>query len=395
LRHHVALERRRSIILIDSHAARTMSTSSLRCRARPTGYEEQVRVDDSVIVVTGASSGIGRATAVALARRGARVGLLARRADALERVAAECAAAAGAGDRTLVLPADVTDEGAVHAAAAAVVKRFGRLDGWVNCAAVTMFGSLLDVPVADIRRVLDVNIMGAVHGARAALPVMIAQDTGILINVSSLLGRVAQPYGAAYSMTKFALRALAFSLREELRLAGVRGVSVGTVLPGAIDTPIYTAAANHSGRRPHPPPPVYTPERVARVIVRQLRRPRREVVAGGALAHAFALQHVLTPRLAERMLAVDVDRSLRRDEPTPATSGSLYAPGAAPDAVHGGWDGARRQRRRTLTAGLAGGALLAIAALRQIRSERAPAAVRGEAPGYREGLLRPSPESCR
>jgi NAD(P)-dependent dehydrogenase (short-subunit alcohol dehydrogenase family) len=319
-----------------------------------------VRIDASVIVVTGASSGIGRATAIALARQGARIGLLARRGDALERVAAECAKASGTDGRTLVLPADVTDSDAVHAAAAAVVDRFGRIDGWVNCAGVTMFGPLLEVPLDDIRRVLDVNVMGSVNGARAALPVMVAQDAGVLVNVSSLLGRVAQPYGAAYCMTKFALRALTVSLREELRLAGVRGVAVGTVLPGAIDTPIYAAAANHTGRRVHPPPPVYTPERVARVIVRQLRRPRRELVAAGVLGRAFALQHVLTPRLAERVLAIDIDRSLRRDERAEGTSGALYDPGAAPDAVHGGWDGDRRERRRRRAA-LAGAALLSAA----------------------------------
>ncbi|OZM76166.1 SDR family NAD(P)-dependent oxidoreductase [Pseudonocardia sp. MH-G8] len=323
-----------------------------------------MRIDGSVIVVTGASSGIGRATAVELAAQGARLALLARRDEALAQVAAECAAAAGTDGRTLVVPTDVSDADAVEAAARATVERFGRLDGWVSCAAVTMFGSLLDVPLADLRRVLEINLLGYVHGARAALPRFVAQDAGVLVNVSSLLGRIAQPYGSAYTMSKFAIRGLSVALREELR--AVRGVSISTVLPAAVDTPIYAAAANHSGRVPQPPPPVYSAERVARVIVGQLRRPRREVVAGGVLGRAFVLQHIVAPRFAERVLALDVERSLRHDGAVPPTSGALHVPGAAPAGVDGGWGGARRERRRR-TAGwvaAAAGALCVTAARR-------------------------------
>jgi len=309
-----------------------------------------MHIDGSVIVVTGASSGIGRATALALAREGARVVLLARRADALDEVAAEIAAEIGPG-RTLVIPVDVSDADAVEDAAVAAEQRFGRIDGWVNNAAVTMFGPLLDTPLTDLRRVLDVNLMGYVHGTRSALSRFAAQDSGVLVNVSSLLGRIAQPYGTAYTMSKFAIRGLSVAVREELRLAGKRGVSVSTVLPAAVDTPIYASAANHSGRVPHPPPPVYRAERVAQVVLNQLRRPRREAVAGGLLGRAFVATHNLAPRLAERMLAIDVDLSLRDDgAPVPPTSGSLHAPGAAPAAVGGGWRGGQRERRRRAAA---------------------------------------------
>jgi NAD(P)-dependent dehydrogenase (short-subunit alcohol dehydrogenase family) len=325
-----------------------------------------VLIEGHVVVVTGASSGIGRATALELARRGASLALLARRAEVLQEVAAECAEAGTAAgfrpDRPpLVLPADVSDADAVEDAAARTVAHFGRLDGWVNNAAVTMFGSLLDVPLAEIRRVLDVNLMGYVHGARAAIPRFVDGGGGVLVNVSSLLGRIAQPHGAPYTMSKFAIRGLGVSLREELRLAGIRNVAVSTVLPAAIDTPIYAAAANHSGRSPHPPPPVYTPERVARTIVRQLRRPRREVVAGGLLARALVLQHTVAPRPAERVLAEDVRSSLR-GAGVPPTSGALFEPGAAPAAVHGGWDGHGRERRRRCAGFTAAAALTAIAA---------------------------------
>ncbi len=302
-----------------------------------------MRIENSVIVVTGASSGIGRATAVELARRGAKLVLVGRREHALAEVARECG-----GEGVLVAPADVSDAAAVERVAERAVAEFGRIDGWVNNAAVTMFGRLVDVPLDDVRRLLDVNIMGQVHGARAALPRMIAQGSGVLVNVSSILGVIAQPYGSAYTMSKFAVRGLTFSLRQELRLTGVKGVHVTTVLPAAIDTPVYASAANHTGRRISPPPPVYRAERVAATIVAQLRHPRREVVSGGLLGRLFVLQHKVAPQLTERMLGREVDLTLTRSEPpVPATSGILHEPAPGPSPVDGGWHGLRRERVRT------------------------------------------------
>jgi short-subunit dehydrogenase len=258
-------------------------------------------------------------------------------------VAADCA---GHDVEALAVPADVTDPDAVEEVARRAVERFGRLDGWVNCASVMMFGRLLDVPVADVRRVLDVNVLGYVHGARAALPRMIAQEHGVLVNVSSLLGQIALPYGAAYSMSKAAIRSMAGGLREELRLDGVREVAVGTVLVPAVDTPIYRVAANHSGRTPHPPPPVYSAERVAATILRQLRTPRLEVVAGGPLVKAMAHGHALVPILTERLLATETNRLGLREPATEPSSGNLYRPDSRPGAVADGWHGRRRQNVR-------------------------------------------------
>lgn len=319
------------------------------------------------MVVTGASSGIGRATAGALAARGARVVLVARDADALQDVADGCAAA---GAQAVVAPADVSDADAVEAAAERAVERFGRIDAWVNAASVTQFGSLLDTPLADVRRVLEVNTMGCVHGCRAALPRMIAQRRGVVVNVSSILGVIAQPRGAAYTMSKFAIRGLGMSLRQELRLDGVRGVHVATVLPAAIDTPIFADGANHSGRRARAIPPVYTPERVAKVVLGQIRFPRREVVAGGLLGRVFVAQHSVAPGLTERILADEFARvGLAEPGTAAATSGNLYEPAPAPRTVHGGWDGAGRERRRRAV-GLAAAAAagLGVAGLRSGRT---------------------------
>jgi NAD(P)-dependent dehydrogenase (short-subunit alcohol dehydrogenase family) len=293
-----------------------------------------VRIDGSVIVVTGASSGIGRATARALAARGARLALLARDPDALADTAAECTS----GARPLLLPADVGDPDAVEAAAAAAQDRYGRIDGWVNAAGVEMFGSFLDVPLADIRRVLEVDLLGCVYGTRAALGRMVERGHGVVVNISSLLGIVAQPYGAGYTMAKFGIRALGSCLRQELRLAGIRDVSVCTVLPTAIDTPIWQHAANHTGRRVRALPPPLPPERVAATILRRLARPRGESVVGGLLGRALVVGNRLWPAAAERLVALAVDRwALSRSEPAAVTEGNLRRSAPRPARVRGGW----------------------------------------------------------
>ncbi|MDH6463630.1 NAD(P)-dependent dehydrogenase (short-subunit alcohol dehydrogenase family) [Micromonospora sp. A200] len=262
----------------------------------------------------------------------------------MDDVVQECV---GRGGQAIAVPTDVSDSSAVQELARRAIQRYGRIDVWVNNAAVSAFGPFQDIPEEDFRRVLDVNVMGYVHGARAALPVMRDQGHGVLVNVSSVVGVVTQPYTHAYTMAKFAVRALSGSLRQELQLEAASGIHVCTVLPATIDTPIFQHAANYTGRAVRAVPPVYPPERVARTTVNLVRRPRREVAVGTA-AHALLMQSRLTPGLVERLMAIQVGRQHFLPRPAPDTAGNLFRPALQPVTTHGGWDSGQKIARRVV-----------------------------------------------
>ena len=324
-----------------------------------------MQLTDAVAVVTGASGGIGRATALRLADAGADVVLAGRRASALDSLAAEIAER---GRAALAVPTDVSDGAAVDALAARAVERFGRIDVWVNNAALVSFSPFLELPSDEVRRVLDVNVMGMVHGSQAALRQMRAQGGGVLVNVSSIVSALPMPYASPYSMSKAAVRSLSASLRQELRLEGVKDVHVVTVLPATIDTPLFRHSANHTGREVVPMPPVYDPSRVAAAIVARIRRPRREVIVGPA-ARPLLLQAKLAPGVTERMMALFVDRAhLSRTTGAGTGSGNLFTPSSDPRdaAVRGGWGSTWRSARR-LTVGAAVAAATGVAGIRALR----------------------------
>ncbi|MFJ4776291.1 SDR family NAD(P)-dependent oxidoreductase [Streptomyces sp. NPDC088762] len=311
-----------------------------------------MRLKNRVVVITGASGGIGRATALACARRGADVVLAARSALVLEDVAAQCRRR---GARAVAAPTDVTDAGSVNALAAAATERFGRIDVWVNAAGVGMLARFDEMPTAELRRLLDVNVVGAVHGARAAVPVMGRQGEGIVIDVASMLGGVVEaPYLSGYAMSKAALVTFGEVLRLELALGGPRGVSVCTVLPVGVDTPFFRHAANHTGREVRALPPVATPERVARAVTAVIRRPRARRLVG-PYARSLAAAYAVAPGLTRLALGLRTDRRyLGPRGSAPATQGNLHVPSGSSAAVRGGrGSGWRTAARRTLAAGAA------------------------------------------
>lgn len=274
----------------------------------------------SVIVITGASSGIGRATALAFAHQGASLVLASRNREALEAVATECN---DAGGRAIVVPTDVTDAGAVQALADAALERFGHIDVWINNVGVGAVGLFDATPLEAHRRVIESNLMGHMHGAYAVIPHFRARGRGTLINMISLGGWVSAPYAAAYTASKFGLRGFSESLRAEL--SGLPHVHVCEVYPTFVDTPGMSHGANYSGHRVSPPPPVIDPRRVAKVLLSLARRPRPSVYIG-APALPGILAHALAPNLVGRTMMWLTERSLKQAGPAQPTDGNLFEP---------------------------------------------------------------------
>lgn len=319
-----------------------------------------MKLRDAVVVVTGASSGIGRATALAFARRGATLVVTARRAGPLEELARECELLGG---RALVVPGDVRDPRVLGEVAREAVESFGRIDVWGNNAGVSMLARFEDTPLQLFREVLDTNLMGYVHGARAALPVFREQGRGVLVQVSSMVGKVGQAFTTAYAASKFGILGLTESLRGEL--LDVPGIQVCAVLPSSTDTPLFQHAANLTGRALKPIPPVASAEEVAEAIVRCARRPRREMVLRGRAGLAL---RAVAPALIERAFARKVARDHFQDRSAPPTSGNVLAPDPFGTRTDGGWRAATKRSSLPRTALVA--ALTAALALSFARAAR-------------------------
>ncbi|HEX5857134.1 MAG TPA: SDR family NAD(P)-dependent oxidoreductase [Microbacterium sp.] len=287
--------------------------------------------EGKVVVITGASSGIGRATARAFAEQGARLVLAARNPAGLEAVARECVERGG---QAIAVRTDVSDEEQVLALARRAVDAFGRIDAWVSSASVMSYGSFEQTPSAIFRQIIETNLMGQVHGARAALRQFRRQGSGSLIMVGSLFSEVGSPYISAYVTSKWGTLGLAEVLRQELRRS--RGIHVTAVLPGSIDTPIYQHAANYTGSRVHPLPPISSPERVAKAIVRSVGRRRAVVVVGRSQRIATAL-HGIAPPVYDRAASVAQDVLALRGNGVPRSAGTVLEPATEDGGVTGGW----------------------------------------------------------
>jgi NAD(P)-dependent dehydrogenase (short-subunit alcohol dehydrogenase family) len=284
------------------------------------------------VLITGASSGIGRATALELAARGARLVLVARGEPALQETATE-ARAAGASD-VLVHAADVTDEDGVRLAVDAAVQRSGRLDAVVHAAQVMAYGRVEEVP----REVFETVVETAVHGtavvARVVLPLFREQGAGDLVVVNSLLGQVAAPLMGSYIAAKWGQLGLVRVLQQETR--DVPGISISILQPGGVDTPIYYQAASWTGSTGRPPPPVYSPQRLGRRVVALLDRPRRQVQAG-IFNPLITAGFRLVPAVYDLLVGPLMQRLAIADDDVPPTTGNVFASHPAGNATEGRW----------------------------------------------------------
>jgi len=288
----------------------------------------EAALEGKVVVITGASSGIGRASALAFAESGCRLVLAARREATLETVAAECR---GRGGEAHVVRTDVTVEADLERLRDQAIDTWGRIDVWINNAGTTYFARLDEGDLAAHRRVIETNLIASMVATSYVLPVFRRQESGTLINVGSVLSQVGQTYVPAYVISKFGLRGLSDAVRADV--ADMPDIQVCTVLPYAVDTPHFQDGANATGKQARAMQPVQEPETVARAIVDLAARPRRQRYVPRYIVGGVAL-HWLWPGATERILqhALRTFHLVGREAPT---DGNLYAPADAAGAVHG------------------------------------------------------------
>lgn len=306
------------------------------------------------VVITGASSGIGRATALAFAKARANLVLAARGRRALEALAGECEEL---GAQALAVSVDVTDAQAMRTLSHAAITRFDCIDVWINNVGVGAVGAYDATPMDAHRRVIEANLIGHMNGAHAVLPHFKARGQGILINMISVAGWVAAPYAAAYSASKFGLRGFSEALRAEV--SNLPHVHVCEVYPTFVDTPGMAHGANYSGKTLKPPPPLLDPRTVAAQLVALSQSPC-PVTAIGSVAWPARVAHAAAPGLTGRITAGVMRSAFKRASESPTTDGNLFTP-SRDHSIDGGHRAARAGASHT--ASLAAAALLAMAAL--------------------------------
>ncbi|MDQ3265334.1 MAG: SDR family oxidoreductase [Myxococcota bacterium] len=256
------------------------------------------RLQGSVVVVTGASSGVGRATVRALGAAGVRVGLIARNREALENAAEEIRELGG---EALVLEVDVANAEAVDAAADEVVRKWGRLDGWVNNAMVSVFAPVKETSADEYRRVTEVNYLGYVHGTLCALRHMRRVDAGVIVQIGSALAYRSIPLQSAYCASKAAIRGFTDSLRSELH-HDHSNIGLTMLQLPAVNTPQFQVVRSRLPLHPQPVPPIYQPELIGEAVLHALSHPTRERWLGWSATKAILGQRVI-PGLLDRYLA--------------------------------------------------------------------------------------------
>jgi short-subunit dehydrogenase len=278
-------------------------------------------ISEQVIVITGASSGIGLSTALEAAKQGAKVVLAARSQRTLQEVVRRIQEAGG---QATAVVADVSRREDVERIAEVALATFGRVDTWVNNAAVSAYGRLEQHQEHDARRIFDVNFWGVVHGSMTALP-LLRQNGGALINVGSEVSEAVAPIQGIYSASKHAVKGYTDALRIELLEAGEEQVSVTLIQPTAVDTPFPQHARNYMPEEPKLPSPQIAPEDVAEAILKAAHQPERDVKVGGTAVLKTTMAK-LAPSLSDKMATKVIDQQ-KADEPPRDPEGTLYKAG--------------------------------------------------------------------
>lgn len=285
------------------------------------------------IVITGASSGIGKATALSLAREGANLILAARRELLLEEVAIECEKF---GVKAYSYKTDVTRIDDVSNLFEFALAQLGSVDIWINNAGVGAVGDFTKTPLSVHERVIQTNLMGYIYGAYTVLPYFKTQNRGLLINNISIGAFIPNSFAVAYSASKHGLKGFSDALKYELR--DFKDIHVCDVYPAFIDTPGLVHGANYTGKELKPAPPVYDPYKVARTIVSLCTHPRDRAMVGNS-ARAARLVHALTPKLLGHTMTRFIQSYLRGAEDAQMTEGNLFKPVWKGAGTHGGWKG--------------------------------------------------------
>ncbi|HEY0076921.1 MAG TPA: SDR family oxidoreductase [Abditibacteriaceae bacterium] len=279
-------------------------------------------LNEQVVVVFGASSGIGRETALQFAKSGAKVVVAARGKNGLDSLVEDIQQQGG---EALAVVADAADFNQVQNVAHQAAERFGGIDTWVQTAAISIYARFEDTTPEEFRRVLEVNLLGQIHGALAALPYLRQRGQGALIHVSSVESTVSLPLQSAYGASKHGMTGFLDSLRLELEDEGVP-IYVTDVKPAGINTPLFNNARTKMGVKPQPAPPVYQPGVVAEVILHAAVHPTREITAGGA-AQAFILSRRLSPALTDAVVRRTMVKGQQTNEPkAPDAPDNMFQP---------------------------------------------------------------------
>jgi short-subunit dehydrogenase len=303
-------------------------------------------LNQKVVVITGASSGVGLAAALEFAAKGATLVLAARREQALADVVQECETLGG---KAIAVPTDITDADAVKSLAAAAIDFGGRIDVWINNAGVLAAGEFSKTPVEIHDRVIEINLKGYVHGAYAVMPYFMRQKYGVLINNISVGGWIPTPYAVGYTASKYGLRGYSEALKGEL--INWPDIHVCDLYPAFLDTPGIQHAANYTDVELKPAPPVFDPQRVAKAMVKLSQYPR-SVSCPDLFAPFLKLSYSLFPRLFRTIESTIIGKYIRNAEPIASTSGNVLDPVNYGSSVHGGWRSVNQKPKTALKSAL-------------------------------------------